>query len=143
MQVERSGCRTSEVRRQMVYTLVSMDVSKLRVYQQALKAFQLIEDIAINLPVELKDIKSQIFRSSRSVAPIIAEGYGRKRSQREFHRFIVEAMSTSDETITHLRTIALSRFNPIPMSKLKNTAEEYKAISSQLNKLSVVIKTNI
>ncbi len=119
-----------------------MDVSKLRVYHLALEAFQLVEAIVSKLPNELRDVKSQILRSSKAIPPIIAEGFGRKRSQKEFHRFIIEAMSSSDETITHLRVIALSKFNLIAISELKTVAEVYKTISRQLNKLSTTVKRN-
>ena len=118
-------------------------MSQLRVYQQALRAFVLIENIAARLTRELYDVKRQILRSSKAIAPILAEGFGRKRSQKEFHRFIIEAMSTSDETITHLRIIALSRFNTITIEELKNAAEEYKSISRQLNRLSSKVKQMI
>ncbi|OGE10164.1 hypothetical protein A2470_03440 [Candidatus Curtissbacteria bacterium RIFOXYC2_FULL_41_11] len=120
-----------------------MEVSKLRVYRQCLQAFQMVEDIAKDLPPELFDTKRQILRSSKAIAPIIAEGFGRKRSQREFYKYVIDAMSSSDETITHLRTIAMSKFNTIPIEKLKKTAEVYKSISRQLNKLSSTIKSKL
>ena len=118
-----------------------MDVSQLRVYRKALEAFLLIEELAKNLPYELADTKKQILRSSKAIPPLIAEGFGRKRSQKEFHRFIIEAMSTSDETITHLRIVAKSSFNTVPMAKLKTAAEVYKSISKQLNKFASAIKS--
>ena len=120
-----------------------MDVTKLRAYREALDSFTMIEKIAKNLPVELFDTKRQILRSSKAIAPILAEGFGKRRSQREFHRYTIDAMSSSDETITHLRTIAKSIFNTIPMERLKRAAEKYKSISKQLNKLSSTIKSKI
>ena len=117
-----------------------MDVTKLRVYKHALESFQLIEEIAKVLPRDLFDTRRQILRSSKAIAPIIAEGFGRKRSQRELYRFIIDAMSTSDETITHLRIIALSKFNNVPITELKRIALTYKSISKQLNKLASTIK---
>ncbi|MBI3558933.1 four helix bundle protein [Candidatus Gottesmanbacteria bacterium] len=73
----------------------------------------------------------------------MAEGYGRKTSQKEFRRFVIEAMSTSDETVSHLRNIVMSRFNKIPIVNLKEAAEIYKSISKQLNSLASKIKENI
>ncbi len=120
-----------------------MDVTKLRAYKQALEAFLLVEKIVKDLPEELRDTKRQVLRSSKAIAPLIAEGFGRRRSQKELNRFIIEAMSTSDETITHLRIIAISSFNKIPIGVLKNCAEVYKAISRQLNKFSSTIRSKI
>ena len=117
-------------------------MTKLRVYQQALSAFLLIEEIAAKLSRDLGDLRRQVLRSSKAIAPIIAEGYGRKRSQKEFHRFVIEAMSSSDETITHLRILAKSKFNTVPISELKEAAEIYKSISRQLNKLASVIRSD-
>ena len=120
-----------------------MEVSELRVYRDALRAFQLIEELAQELSPELFDTRRQILRSSKAIAPIVAEGFGKKRSQREFYRYIIDAMSSSDETITHLRTIAMSRFNKIPIEKLKKIAEKYKSISKQLNSLASKIKSKL
>ena len=118
-----------------------MDVTELRVYKDSLEAFPFIEEIIAELPEELFDTKRQILRSSKSIAPIIAEGFGKRRSQKEFYRYVIDTMSSSDETITHLRTIALSKFNRVPISRLKRIAEKYKSISKQLNSLSVRIKS--
>ena len=118
-----------------------MEVSELRVYRDTLQSFQLIEELAQELSPELFDTRRQILRSSKAIAPIVAEGFGKKRSQREFYRYIIDAMSSSDETITHMRTIAMSRFNKIPIEKLKKIAEKYKSISKQLNSLASKIKS--
>ena len=117
-----------------------MDVTELRVYKQSLSAFLLIEEIAKQLPKELSDVKRQILRCSKTLAPLIAEGFGRRISQKEFGRYTVQAMSSSDETITHLRTIALSKFNTVSINQLKEAADVYKSISKQLNKLFSSIK---
>ena len=117
-----------------------MDVTELRVYRQAMEAFLLIEEIAKQLSKELADTKRQILRSSKAIAPIIAEGFGRRHSQKEFGHYVIQAMSSSDETITHLRTIAISKFNTVSIDELKHAAAVYKSISKQLNKLFTSLK---
>ena len=67
-----------------------MDVTDLRVYQNALTAFKEIEKLIKDLPHELADVRRQILRSAKCIPPLIAEGFGRKRSQKEFRRFIIE-----------------------------------------------------
>ena len=119
----------------------AVDVTKLRVYKQSLEVFPLIEEIVKKLPYELRDTVRQVLRSSKAIAPLITEGFGRRRSQKELYRFVIDAMSTSDETVTHLRTIALSKFNTVPVSELKEVAEMYKSISKQLNKFASSIKS--
>ncbi len=110
---------------------------------QSLEAFPLIEEIVKKLPPELRDTGKQVLRSSKAIAPLIAEGFGRRRSQKELYRFAIDAMSTSDETVTHLRTIALSKFNTVPIDQLKEAAEIYKSISRQLNKFASTVKSKI
>jgi four helix bundle protein len=48
---------------------------------------------------------SQIRRSSKSVKSTIVEGYGRKRYQQEYIRFLVYALASNDETIDHLENL--------------------------------------
>src|SRR4030042_4930674 len=54
---------------------------------------------------ELYEEGSQIRKSSKSVKSTIVEGYGRKRYQQEYIRFLVYALASNDETIDHLETL--------------------------------------
>jgi len=54
---------------------------------------------------ELYEEGSQIRRSSKSVKSTIVEGYGRKRYQQEYVRFLVYALASNDETIDHLEIL--------------------------------------
>ena len=54
---------------------------------------------------ELYEEGSQIRRSSKSVKSTIVEGYGRKKYQQEYVRFLVYALASNDETIDHLETL--------------------------------------
>ena len=48
---------------------------------------------------------SQIRKSSKSVRSTIVEGYGRRRYQLEYIRFLTYAIASNDETIDHLETL--------------------------------------
>ena len=48
---------------------------------------------------------SQIRRSIKSVKSAIVEGYGRREYKRDYHRFLVMALSSNDETIDHLENL--------------------------------------
>jgi four helix bundle protein len=54
---------------------------------------------------ELYEEGSQIRKSSKSVKSTIVEGYGRKRYQQEYIRFLIYALASNDETIDHLETL--------------------------------------
>jgi len=47
----------------------------------------------------------QIRKSSKSVKSTIVEGYGRRRYQQEYIRFLTYAIASNDETIDHLETL--------------------------------------
>jgi len=47
----------------------------------------------------------QIRRSSKSVKSTVVEGYGRRRYQQEYIRFLTYAIASNDETLDHLETL--------------------------------------
>jgi four helix bundle protein len=48
---------------------------------------------------------SQIRHSIKSVKAAIVEGYGRKKYQQDYLRFLIIALSSNDETIDHLENL--------------------------------------
>jgi four helix bundle protein len=54
---------------------------------------------------ELYEEGGQIRKSSKSVRSTIVEGYGRRRYQQEYIRFLTYAIASNDETIDHLETL--------------------------------------
>lgn len=54
---------------------------------------------------EMYEEGGQIRRSSKSVKSTIVEGYGRKKYQQEYIRFLTYAISSNDETLDHLETL--------------------------------------
>jgi len=54
---------------------------------------------------ELYEEGGQIRKSSKSVKSTIVEGYGRRRYQQEYIRFLTFAIASNDETIDHLETL--------------------------------------
>src|ERR1043166_684 len=120
-----------------------MDVSDLRVYQDSLRAFLVVEEIAAEMSGDLADVRKQVLRSAKSIPALLAEGFARRASQREMRRYTIQAMGSSDETVTHLRIIAISRYNRVPITRLESCAELYKTISKQLNSLATKIASEI
>jgi len=102
------------------------DITDLRVYQLSMKLLDKINSFLDQLPRKDYDLYHQILRASRSIPALLAEGFAKKSSQRDFRHFVIMALGSSDEVITHLR-IAKADFLLI---------EEYKSLSKQLNSLA-------
>jgi four helix bundle protein len=76
-----------------------------------LEIWQLAREIALevhkmtleDLPqFEMFETGKQIRRSSKSCRSTIVEGYGRKRYQQEYYKFLIYSLGSNDETTDHL-----------------------------------------
>lgn len=76
-------------------------------------------------------------KPERKIAPIIAEGFGKKKLPREFCRFLSMALGSSDEIITHIReiTIVAKFYTSIKTLDCESLIDSYKILSKKLNKL--------
>lgn len=112
-----------------------VDVKDLNVYNRALKNLDLIYRLAKQLPLTHIKLKKQIISSAESIPALIAEGFAKRVSEKEFKRFLRIALGSSDETITHLREIyLLTKHNSYISKELcAELGKEYKIISKQLN----------
>ncbi len=116
------------------------DVTDLDVYQASLVLVQRVYEFIRLLPKSELDSISQIRRAAKSVTANIAEGFAKRSSEKEFKRFLKISIGSSDEVVTHLRTIyfAVPRLQP----NMKELAEEFKVLSKRLNKLHTIWKSD-
>lgn len=79
-----------------------------------LEIWQLAREIAIEIhkmtfeelpKFEMYETGQQIRRSAKSTRANIVEGYGRKRYQNEYFKFLIYSLSSNDETIDHLEEL--------------------------------------
>jgi four helix bundle protein len=112
------------------------DVSDLEVYNDSLKLLRKLYLLLKKLPKSEYDTVVQCKKCSKSIPANIAEGFAKRASELEFKRFLKIAIGSSDELITHLRTIAIT--TPYLLEETKEIASEYKIISKRLNKLQSV-----
>lgn len=71
----------------------------LKVYQEAHRLGVVIHKFSLKLPkFELYETGSQIRRASKSISANLVEGYGRRRYQADYVKFLVYAQSSCDET---------------------------------------------
>lgn len=108
-------------------------VTELVVYRQSLNLLNQLYELTHKLPKSEYDTISQIKRSAKSISANIAEGFAKHQSPKEFKRFLQIAMGSSDETVTHLRTLYITAkyFRP----KIKDLGKAYTILSKQINKL--------
>jgi four helix bundle protein len=79
----------------------------LNVYKEAHRLGVAIHQFSLKLPkFELYETGSQIRRASKSISANIVEGYGRRRYQADYVKFLVYAQSSCDETNEWLTYIA-------------------------------------
>ena len=107
------------------------DVADLEVYRLSLGLLKSIYALTSILTYSQNNLRDQVIRAAESIPPLIAEGFAKKKSPREFCRFLLMALGSSDEVISHLRIINLSS----PSSEIPDLIERYKEISKKLNKL--------
>ncbi|MCC7362311.1 MAG: four helix bundle protein [Anaerolineales bacterium] len=75
----------------------------LEVYQRSMTALVEAHKLALKFPdYERYSLCDQLRRSSKSIPANIAEGYGRRKSAREFKHYLTLALGSSNETIVHL-----------------------------------------
>jgi four helix bundle protein len=84
-----------------------MSYKNLEIWQEARAIVIDIHELTLKkLPkFEMYEEGSQIRKSSKSVKSTIVEGYGRRRYQQEYIRFLTYAIASNDETIDHLENL--------------------------------------
>ena len=84
-----------------------MSYKNLQIWQEARKIAIDIHKMTLKkLPkFEMYEEGSQIRKSSKSVKSTIVEGYGRRKYQQDYIRFLTYAIASNDETIDHLENL--------------------------------------
>ena len=108
------------------------DVIDLRIYQLALKLLKPLSELAKKIPD--RELRFQLMDAGKGVAPQIHEGFSKKKSVREFKRYLSIAMGSSDEAVTHLREAEILYCDCFGPDEIKQLIEEYKSLSKQINR---------
>lgn len=83
-------------------------------------------------PFEMYETGSQIRRSSKSVKSNIVEGFGRRRSKKEFLLFLRISLASNDETLDHLETLYNTR-SFTNKATYENLARKIEILGKKLN----------
>jgi four helix bundle protein len=80
----------------------------LEIYQISMDLFLHIHPLTLKLPkYEMYELGSQLRRSADSIHTNIVEGYGRRRYQSDFIRFLVFSHASNLETGCHIEKLML------------------------------------
>ncbi len=106
----------------------------LEIYQIAHKLAVEIHNMSLELPkFEMYEEGSQIRRSSKAVASNITEGFGRRRYQADYIKFLIYAHSSCDETREHLDFLYETR-SLKDKNRYDYLIENYEKLSKKINK---------
>jgi four helix bundle protein len=111
------------------------DVEDLEVYRRAMKLLRPIYKLSGLLPKEEFKTKSQLTGAAKGIPAQIAEGFAKRRSEKEFKRYLLIALRSSDEVITHLREIKVIGFSGVKFETCDALIKHYRIVSKQINKL--------
>ncbi len=111
------------------------DVTDLRVYQRAMALIKPMKELVRLIPISEFALRNQCTKTPYPIPATIAEGFGKKNSERELKRFLEMALGSSDEMITHLRIIKICEFKSIKPERCDQLIEEYKIVSKELTNL--------
>ena len=121
-----------------------MSYKNLEIWQEARTLVIDIHEMTLKkLPKsELYEEGSQIRRSIKSVKSTIVEGYGRRRYQQDYIRFLTYAIASNDETIDHLET--LYETDSLKEKELyENLHARIEILGKKLNKFIQAIGTDL
>lgn len=121
-----------------------MSYKNLKIWQEARAIVVDIHKMTLeNLPkFELYEEGSQIRKSSKSVKSTIVEGYGRRRYQQEYNRFLTYAIASNDETIDHLENLYETGSLKDPQL-YKSLHDRIEILGKKLNNFIKTIERNL
>ncbi len=106
----------------------------LEVYQRAMALVPQVHDLALKLPdFERYNLADQMRRASKAIPANIAEGYGKKRSAREFKAYLTTALGSTNEMLVHLRIAA--DLDYVTRERCEELTAAYTVVGKQLHSL--------
>ena len=113
----------------------------LDIYKISFDLFIRTHQFSFKMPKhETYELGSQIRRSADSVNSNIVEGYGRKRYKRDFIKFLIYSHSSNDETVNHLKKIAM--VYPNLEDEAKSLANEYDQLGAKIFNFIKYVESN-
>ena len=116
-----------------------MKFENLKVFQKAYRVSLEIHEASLKFPkIEQFGLADQLRRASKSICANLAEGFGKKRSQSDFNRFIGMAIGSADEMRVWLRYCYDLRY--IDESRWNSWRNDYEEIAKMLQGLGKSVR---
>jgi four helix bundle protein len=112
---------------------VLKDITDLDVYNESLRLLPKLYELLDRLPISEQDLRIQAKRAAKSVPANLAEGFAKRFYEKEFKRYLMIALASNDEVITHLRI--LSTVKPKFANHSNILLEDFKTLSKRINTL--------
>lgn len=109
------------------------DVTDLEVYKESLTLLKELYIFLRKVPKTEYDSVIQCKRAGKSIPANIAEGFAKRQSGAEFKRFLQIALGSSDEVVTHLRTLMIAL--PYLKMEAEDLSNKYIILSKRINSL--------
>jgi four helix bundle protein len=107
----------------------------LEVFQRSIDLLVPLHALVLYLPhYERYELASQLRRASKSIPANIAEGYGKKRSTRQFKAFLDNALGSANEVIVHLKIAETLGY--VENDAVTGLIDGYTIVAKQLHTLS-------
>jgi four helix bundle protein len=107
----------------------------IEAYQRAMRLLVPLHALVQRFPdYERFELASQVRRASKSIPANIAEGYGKKRSAREFKAYLRNSLGSANEVIVHLKIAETLGY--ADSSEICDLVEGYTIVAKQLHRLS-------
>lgn len=114
------------------------DVTDLEIYKLALELLPKLYILLNKLAQSEAYLANQGKRSGTSIPSNIAEGFEKRFWEKEFRRYLLIALGSCDELISHLRTIII--IAPELTVEANLLLDAYKILAKKINKTRSVWK---
>jgi len=106
----------------------------IEAFQRAMALLKPIHELTLSFPdYEKFDLASQIRRACKSIPANIAEGYGKKRSAKDFKSYLANALGSTNELMVHLQIAQALGY--ISGEESGTLIDDYRIVGKQLTRL--------
>jgi four helix bundle protein len=106
----------------------------IEAFKRAMSLLGPVHRLVLKLPeYERYELASQMRRASKSVPTNIAEGYGKRRSARNFKVYLEHALGSANEMVVHLRIAECLDY--VRHDDCADLIEQYRSIAQLLVRL--------
>lgn len=108
----------------------------LDVYKESFSLSLQLEHLIRSFPkYELYLLVDQMRRASRAIPALIAEGYAKRESEKEFKKFLRDALAEANEVINHLALAKAREY--VSEALLDDLIDSYHILGRKLYKLKL------